>query len=209
MEAMAWVIAAMAAQPGPRCVGWESNGGFLVGSTIEVEGRRLAALPTRDAILPIAAALHGAAREGITLIELFELLPRRFTRAGLLDAFPAETSRRLLQRFSPGDPTVRRAVFRDDVTVVVNASGEDREADPRLANRLREIRHRLGKHLGPDRGFGRIEEIDFLDGIRIYFHNADIAHLRPSGNAPQLRIYAIADDGARADAEMEERRHDP
>ncbi|MCZ6699931.1 MAG: phosphomannomutase [Planctomycetota bacterium] len=195
-----WVIAAMATQPGRRCVGWESNGGFLVGSEIEVEGRRLDALPTRDAILPIAAALHGAAREGITLIELFELLPQRFTRAGLLDAFPTETSRRLLQRFSPGDPTVRRAVFRDDVTVVVNASGEDREAEPRLANRLREIRHRLGRHFGPDRGFGRIEEIDFLDGIRIYFHNADIAHLRPSGNAPQLRIYAIADDGARADA---------
>ena len=195
-----WVIAAMAAETGRRCVGWESNGGFLVGSEIEVEGRRLDALATRDAILPIAAALHVAARQGITLIELFELLPRRFTRAGLLDAFPAETSRRLLQRFSPDDPTLRRAVFPDDATVVVNTSGEAREAEPRLANRLREIRHRLGRYFGPDRGFGRIEEIDFLDGMRIYFHNADIAHLRPSGNAPQLRIYAIADTEARAEA---------
>jgi phosphomannomutase len=175
-----WVIAAMAAQAGRRCVDWESNGGFLVGSEIEVEGRRLNALPTRDAILPIAAALHGTAREGLTLIESFELLLRRFTRAGRLDAFPSETSSRLLQRFSPDDPTVHRAVFRDDLTVVVNASGEDREADLSLSNRLKKIRRRLGRHFSPDRGFGRIEEVDFLDGIRIYFHNTDIAHLRPS-----------------------------
>ena len=195
-----WVIAAMAAEAGRRCVGWESNGGFLVGSEIEVGGRCLGALPTRDAMLPIVAALHGAKREGITLIELFERLPRRFTRAGLLDAFPSETSRRLLQQFSPGDPTLRRAVFREDGTVGVNVSGKDGEADPSLARRLGEIRRRLGRHFSPDRGFGQIEEIDYLDGIRIYFDNADIAHIRPSGNAPQLRIYATADTEGRAEA---------
>jgi phosphomannomutase len=35
--------------------------------------------------------------------------------------------------------------------------------------------------------------------VRIWFDNGDIAHVRPSGNAPQLRIYANSDTQARAD----------
>jgi phosphomannomutase len=27
-----------------------------------------------------------------------------------------------------------------------------------------------------------------LDGVRVHFHNGDVAHIRPSGNARQLRI---------------------
>jgi phosphomannomutase len=38
-----------------------------------------------------------------------------------------------------------------------------------------------------------------LDGVRIYFRNGDVAHVRPSGNAPQLRLYACSDFQARAD----------
>jgi len=38
-----------------------------------------------------------------------------------------------------------------------------------------------------------------LDGVRVYFHDGDVAHVRPSGNAPQLRIYANSDLQARAD----------
>ncbi|MBM3209883.1 phosphomannomutase [Candidatus Saccharibacteria bacterium] len=48
-------------------------------------------------------------------------------------------------------------------------------------------------------GFGAIEKINSLDGIRLYFSNGDIAHIRPSGNAPQLRIYGVANNQARAD----------
>ena len=35
--------------------------------------------------------------------------------------------------------------------------------------------------------------------VRLRFANGDVAHLRPSGNAPQLRIYATADSQRRAD----------
>ncbi len=42
-----------------------------------------------------------------------------------------------------------------------------------------------------------------MDGLRIFFANGDIAHVRPSGNAPQLRIYANADTQARADEIVE------
>lgn len=51
-----------------------------------------------------------------------------------------------------------------------------------------------------ERGFGHaVKSINALDGIRIQFANGDVAHLRPSGNAPQLRIYSNADTQERAD----------
>lgn len=36
----------------------------------------------------------------------------------------------------------------------------------------------------------QIERLDETDGLRIYLCNQDIVHLRPSGNAPELRCYA-------------------
>ena len=52
-------------------------------------------------------------------------------------------------------------------------------------------------------GFGTVDKIDVTDGLRIRFANGDIAHVRPSGNAPQLRIYAVADSQSRAEAIVE------
>jgi len=37
---------------------------------------------------------------------------------------------------------------------------------------------------------GAVSQIDNTDGLRITFANGDIVHLRPSGNAPELRCYA-------------------
>ncbi len=50
-----------------------------------------------------------------------------------------------------------------------------------------------------DSGFGRIVQLDYTDGVRISFSNADVAHIRPSGNADELRIYAVADTQGQAD----------
>ncbi len=47
-------------------------------------------------------------------------------------------------------------------------------------------------------GFSNITRVDTLDGVRIYFANGDVAHFRPSNNAPQLRIYSVANSQARA-----------
>ncbi|MET0502475.1 MAG: phosphomannomutase, partial [Candidatus Binatia bacterium] len=52
-------------------------------------------------------------------------------------------------------------------------------------------------------GFDDVVRINVLDGVRIYFHNGDVAHVRPSGNAPQLRIYANSSSQARADQIVE------
>lgn len=46
--------------------------------------------------------------------------------------------------------------------------------------------------------FGEVTAIDNTDGVRITFANGEVAHLRPSGNAPELRCYNEADSEARA-----------
>jgi len=45
---------------------------------------------------------------------------------------------------------------------------------------------------------GKIISVNFTDGIRIVFGNNDVAHIRPSGNAPEFRMYATADTQDRA-----------
>jgi phosphomannomutase len=47
--------------------------------------------------------------------------------------------------------------------------------------------------------FGPIGRLDYTDGVRVYFANGDVVHFRPSGNADEFRIYAVADSQARAD----------
>lgn len=161
-----WVIAAMDELRGQRRVGWEANGGFLTGSTLELEDRPLAPLPTRDAVLPIVTALHAARRANGSVVDLVAGLPARFSRSGLLDEVPMETSRAILGLLGPGD-----------------ADATDR----------------IERHFGADRGFGSLGDVNVLDGVRMHFSNGDVAHVRPSGNAPQLRIYAVADTARRAD----------
>lgn len=45
---------------------------------------------------------------------------------------------------------------------------------------------------------GGIRAIDLTDGLRVTMHNGDIVHLRPSGNAPEMRIYSEAPTQAEA-----------
>ena len=49
--------------------------------------------------------------------------------------------------------------------------------------------------------FGQVKSLDSTDGLRITFDSEEVVHLRPSGNAPELRCYNEADSAARA-AEM-------
>lgn len=60
-------------------------------------------------------------------------------------------------------------------------------------------RAELKQYFVTEKGFDGITGIEILDGPRIFFANGDIAHIRPSSNAPQLRIYATANTQARAD----------
>lgn len=201
------VIAGMRAARGrQRVVGFEANGGFLVGSDVVSNGRLLRALPTRDAVLPILAALYAAedlvAETGspYSLRAVFDRLPRRANRAGLLDQFPTACSRRLMERFSPRHPGIEEVTFAGDQVQLREAGGVERAATPDERERMRGIRGELGRFFEPRDGFGAIVRINYIDGVRIFFDNHDVAHVRPSGNAPQLRIYANADTPQRAEA---------
>ncbi|HET9929680.1 MAG TPA: phosphomannomutase [Polyangiaceae bacterium] len=46
---------------------------------------------------------------------------------------------------------------------------------------------------------GRFKEKNELDGVRITFENDEVVHVRPSGNAPELRCYVEASSVARGD----------
>jgi phosphomannomutase len=62
------------------------------------------------------------------------------------------------------------------------------------------IQKDLAQFFTPALGFAGIDRVDYTDGVRILFANGEVAHVRPSGNADELRIYAVADTQSRADA---------
>jgi phosphomannomutase len=198
-----YVIAGMQAASGRGhqvVCGWEANGGFLLGSTLTRKGRTLRALPTRDAFLPILAVLLRAKEESATVSQLFDRLPPRFSRAALLKNFPRSTSLRLTARFSPEDASVREVSFDGQKVALWNESGNEMSHSKTTAASLTRTREELERFFSPGLGFGSIVRLNYTDGVRIHFDNGDVAHVRPSGNADELRIYAVADTQARADA---------
>lgn len=133
-----------------RVVGYEANGGFLTGQDIEIDGRSLPALPTRDALLVAICVLLLARRQGIGVSQLADELPPRFTASDRLKAFPTDLGRECIADLGEG-------------------GGERmQEAFP---------------------GLGEVVDVDRTDGLRMRFANGEIVHLRPSGNAPELRCY--------------------
>ncbi|ARC90826.1 phosphomannomutase [Rhodovulum sp. MB263] len=166
-----FVIAAMeeilAADPGARVVGFEANGGFLLGFAARGPAGLLAPLMTRDAMLPLVAVLtaaraaSGAAGDAAGGVAgLVAALPARHTAADRLQQVAPEASAALLARL-------------------------DRSAEARAA-----FFAPLGREAGCDR----------TDGLRVSFERGEILHLRPSGNAPEFRVYAEADSPERAAA---------
>ncbi|MEO8876620.1 MAG: hypothetical protein ABI461_13600, partial [Polyangiaceae bacterium] len=72
-----------------RIVGWEANGGFLVGTNLKLGATAsLSPLASRDSTLPILANLAAALKKEKSLSDLWDELPARFGRAGLIDHFP-------------------------------------------------------------------------------------------------------------------------
>jgi len=149
------------AEGAQRVVGFEANGGFLVGSRLEKNGRSLQALPTRDAVLPIVALLAMARERGVSVSQLPASLPPRYTASDRIQNFATEKSRQLLQ-----DLAASAAALADFLAPLAVTAAS----------------------------------LDQTDGLRITLTNSEIIHLRPSGNAPELRCYAEAESQARANA---------
>ncbi len=74
--------------------GFEANGGYLLGSDVQVNGKTLKALPTRDAVLPALMLLAAAGKDGIS--PLVNALPQRVTDSGRIQNFATEKSLQIL-----------------------------------------------------------------------------------------------------------------
>jgi len=140
-------------------VGFEANGGVLLGSDCFLRGKTLTALPTRDSLLPILAVLGLVASTGNTLSQLRAVWKLPVCASERLENFPMESSQSLMRRLA------------------------DRDA--------------LQQFLAP---FGTVAEVDETDGFRMRMLTGEIIHLRPSGNAPELRCYSEAANPDRAAA---------
>jgi phosphomannomutase len=155
------VIAAMegalARDPSARVVGYEANGGFLLGFDATGPAGPLPRLMTRDSHLPIIAPLV-AARAAGGLSALVAAQPPRFTAADRLPDVPTERTAALA-----ADPAARAALL----GAVADAA---------------------------------LRTIDTTDGLRLTLETGRILHLRPSGNAPELRLYTEAESPAAATA---------
>jgi len=81
-------------------VGFEANGGVLLGSDVAAAGRTLAALPTRDAVLPIICALAAANNAGRPLRHTVDALGAGHALADRLKDVGAERSGPLLARLA-------------------------------------------------------------------------------------------------------------
>jgi phosphomannomutase len=148
---------------GRAIVGFEANGGVLLGSNIERDGRRLDALPTRDAMLPILCALGEVVAQARSLAEV-----------GAAFAFKAAASNRL-----KNVATEKSAAF---------------------VTRLQEEEAFLSELMAP---LGGVAGHDTRDGLRLTAKNGEVIHFRPSGNAPELRVYVEAAAQERSEALLE------
>ena len=132
--------------------GFEANGGFLLGSDVQLNGQPLKALPTRDAVLP-ALMLLVAAGEGV-ISTLVKGLPQRFTHSDRIQNFATEKSQLIIAQSTKDPANLLSKLGFDDVV---------------------------------------IKNVNVTDGLRITLADERIIHLRPSGNAPELRCYAEAE----------------
>jgi phosphomannomutase len=80
-----------------KIVGYEANGGFMVGSDIPFNGKTLHALPTRDAVLPILIVLSLSHQSGAPISQLLKSLPSRFTASTCIKNVLSELSDKIIE----------------------------------------------------------------------------------------------------------------
>lgn len=121
-----FVIAAMneaIASGAKRVLGFEANGGCLLGTDVEIGGTLLKALPTRDSFLPILAALGKAAASKRPLSEAAAGYNLPFALSDRLENFPVEANAALMSHLRASQ--VKLAVFLATVGIPASISDID------------------------------------------------------------------------------------
>jgi len=139
--------------PRSTIVGYEANGGFLLGTSVTKNGKSLGPLPTRDAILPIISVIGLSQIYQRPISALKNILPTRFTYSERIQNYPEDKSIKLIRN---------QIAF---LNLIQNLFSQNNP----------------------------VIKIDRTDGLRLTFYSGDIVHIRPSGNAPELRVYSESD----------------
>lgn len=86
-----------------------------------------------------------------------------------------------------------------EVAPRVTASDRDPSfASDRSMDLMSHLRDAPLEQLSRQLALGTVRDRDQTDGLRLTFESGEIVHLRPSGNAPELRCYSEADSKERA-----------
>jgi phosphomannomutase len=189
-----------AAQGFKRISGWEVNGGFLTYSDFEMYGKKLTALPTRDAVLPLLCVVLLASEKNTTVSGIMNDLPKRFTNSNKIREFPIEIAEKIIEKYSPPDKTIDKLEFNPEEILVTKTDGtsEKIKNDSPFGNEWLEKKKIFEEKYFIPNGIARIVSFTYTDGLRIMTENREVIHLRESSNAPEMRCYAAADSNARA-----------
>ena len=210
-----YVIAGMDTQRGAgRVVGYEANGGFLLGSDVEC-GETIGASAAETAGVgagSVGTGGFGSAEPGSTGFGSAEVAtdgPEATQKclpagAARLKALPTRDSllpmlALLAMARAKGCPVSQLAdALPRRFTASDRIQNVPTEFSRALIARLQQTPAEAAALMAPDAG--DVIAIDTTDGLRTSFATGEIVHLRPSGNAPELRCYAEAADEPRARA---------
>ena len=101
---------ALARDASAKVIGYEANGGFLLGFEAEGPTGTLAPLITRDCLLPLIAPMRAAKSQNQPLSTMVAALPKRFTAADRVQGIATDASAQFLRALS-SDATSRAAFF--------------------------------------------------------------------------------------------------
>ena len=100
-----------------------------------------------------------------------------------------------MRSFSPRDLNITEVRYNGDKEVAfLKKDSVDLQHDSgEFASTMLATKQTLEGYYTPERGFtGGIDRINYNDGVRMVFKNGEVAHMRPSGNAPQWRTITFA-----------------
>lgn len=178
-------------------MGWEANGGFILGSEVQLPGWKgaLKPLPTRDAPLPLILAARYAKERGQKASEMIAtaLPPWYGTGVAVTDRTPGcesysiDMGKAIMAKLSPS-VQINEAAFTPEGVKVQYPDEHWETASPELAKELLALKDKMASYFTSERGFPEITGLETIDGVKVIFDNGKLLmHVRASGNAADFR----------------------